>query len=61
MQKDVLMQKVGDDAILLNLNTENYFALDEVGTRMINTLQESDSVKQAIQKLPPCRVPPFGV
>ena len=51
LAKDVLMQKVGDDAILLNLNTENYFALDEVGTRMINTLQESDSVKQAIQKL----------
>ena len=51
LAKDVLIQKVGDDAILLNLNTENYFTLDEVGTRMINTLQESDSVKQAIQKL----------
>lgn len=51
LAKDVLMQKVGDDAILLNLNTENYFTLDEVGTRMINTLQESDSVKQAVRKL----------
>jgi len=51
LAKDVLMQKVGDDAILLNLNTENYFALDEVGTRIINTLQESDSVTQAVQKL----------
>jgi hypothetical protein len=51
LANDVLMQKVGDDAILLNLNTENYFTLDEVGTRMINTLQESDSVKQAIGKL----------
>jgi len=51
LAKDVLMQKVGDDAILLNLNTENYFALDEVGTRIINTLQESDSVKQAVGKL----------
>ena len=51
LAKDVLMQKVGDDAILLNLNTENYFALDEVGTRIINTLQESDSVAQAVQKL----------
>jgi Coenzyme PQQ synthesis protein D (PqqD) len=51
LAKDVLMQKVGDDAILLNLNTENYFALDEVGTRIVNTLQESDSVKQAIGKL----------
>jgi hypothetical protein len=51
MAKDVLMQKVGDDAILLNLNTENYFALDEVGTRIIDTLQESDSLTQAVKKL----------
>jgi Coenzyme PQQ synthesis protein D (PqqD) len=51
LAKDVLMQKVGDDAILLNLNTENYFALDQVGTRIIATLQESDSVIQAVRKL----------
>lgn len=51
MAKDVLMQKVGDDSILLNLNTENYFSLDEIGTRIINTLQESDSVAQAVGKL----------
>ena len=51
LAEDVLMQKVGDDAILLNLNTENYFSLDEVGSRIINTLQESDSVNQAVQKL----------
>jgi len=51
LAKDVLIQKVGDDAILLNLSTENYFTLDEVGTRIINTLQESDSLKQAIRKL----------
>jgi hypothetical protein len=49
--KDVLMQKVGDDAILLNLNTENYFSLDEVASRIIDTLQESDSVTLAVQKL----------
>ena len=51
LAKDVLMQKVGDDAILLNLNTENYFSLDEVGTRIISALQESDSLKQAVRKL----------
>jgi hypothetical protein len=51
LAEDVLIQKVGDDAILLNLNTENYFALDEVGTRIIDTLQESDSVAQAVGKL----------
>src|SRR6478672_7272263 len=51
LAEDVLMQKVGDDAILLNLNTENYFALDEIGSRIIDTLHESDSVAQAVQKL----------
>ena len=51
LAEDVLMQKVGDDAILLNLNTENYFSLDEVGMRIIDTLQESDSVAQAVGKL----------
>lgn len=51
LAKDVLMQKVGDDAILLNLNTENYFSLDEVGTRIVTTLEESDSIKQAVKKL----------
>ena len=51
LAKDVLMQKVGDDAIVLNLNTENYFTLDEIGTRIIDTLQESDSVTQAVRKL----------
>jgi lipoate-protein ligase B len=51
LAKDVLIQKVGDDSILLNLNTENYFTLDEVGTRIINTLQESDSLEHAVRKL----------
>ena len=51
LAKDVLMQKVGDDAILLNLNTENYFALDAIGARITDTLQESDSVATATQKL----------
>jgi Coenzyme PQQ synthesis protein D (PqqD) len=51
LAKDVLMQKVGDDAILLNLSTENYFTLDEVGTRIVTALQESDSLKQAVRKL----------
>ena len=51
LAKGVLMQKVGDDAILLNLNTENYFTLDETGTRIIDTLQESDSLNQAVRDL----------
>ena len=51
LAKDVLIQKIEGESILLNLATENYFALDEVGTSMVNALEESDSVEQAIGKL----------
>ncbi len=43
--------EIVDDAILLNLNAENYFALDEVGTRLIATLQKGNSLNQAVRKL----------
>jgi hypothetical protein len=51
LAKDVLIQKIEGESILLNLATENYFALDEVGTRIVSALEESDSVEQAIGKL----------
>ena len=49
--EDVLIQQVGEESVLLNLNTEFYFALDEPGTRMIMLLQEGASVAEAIGKL----------
>ena len=49
--KDVLIQKIEGESILLNLVTENYFALDEVGTSIVTTLDESDSVEAAVRKL----------
>ena len=51
MRKDVLIQKIEGESILLNLATENYFALDEVGTSIVATLDESDSVEAAVRKL----------
>ena len=51
MGKDVLVQKIEGESILLNLVTENYFALDEVGTSIVTTLDESDSVAAATRKL----------
>jgi hypothetical protein len=51
MQKDVLIQKIEGESILLNLATENYFALDEVGTSIVTTLDESDSVAAGVRKL----------
>ena len=51
MQKDVLIQKIEGECILLNLATENYFVLDQVGTSIVTTLDESDSVAAATRKL----------
>ena len=37
--------------MLLNVNTENYYGLDEVGTRMWSVLSEAPSIADAIDKL----------
>jgi hypothetical protein len=51
LAKDVLIQNIEGESILLNLATENYFVLDQVGTSIVTTLDESDSVAAATQKL----------
>lgn len=51
LAKDVLIQNIEGESILLNLATENYFVLDQVGTSIVTTLDQSDSVAAAIQKL----------
>lgn len=42
---DVLIQEVGGEAVLLDLNSERYFGLDPVGTRIWALLAEHDSLK----------------
>lgn len=51
INEDVLFQDLEDGAVLLNINTEQYYGLDEVGTFMWNTLNETKSVEEAYQKL----------
>jgi hypothetical protein len=51
INEEVLFQNLEDGAVLLNINTEQYFGLDEVGTSMWNTLNESESVEEAYEKL----------
>lgn len=48
---NVLAQELGGDSVLLNLQTEQYFGLDDVGTRMWETLTEQDSIQAAIDRL----------
>lgn len=47
----VLVRELEGESVLLNINTENYFGLDEIGTRMWSVLSESSSVEQAVAAL----------
>jgi hypothetical protein len=48
---DVLVSEVGDESVLLNLKSESYFGLDEMGTRMYKALTGSESVQAAYDSL----------
>ena len=45
------MQDLGGEAVFLNCDREEYFTLDEVGTRMLSVLQESPSIQAAYEVL----------
>lgn len=47
----VLFQKLGDEAVILHLDSEEYFGLDHVGTRMWEVLTTEGSVEKALPKL----------
>ncbi len=47
----VLMQAVGDEAVLLNLANEQYYGLDEVGTRFWQVLTTSADTDTAVSRL----------
>jgi len=48
---DVLVNVIDGQAVLLNLKTERYFGLDEVGTEMWRILTSSDSIESACTTL----------
>lgn len=48
---DVLMQELGGESVLLNLNSEAYYGLDDVGTRMWQVLTSSQSIQVAYENL----------
>jgi hypothetical protein len=49
--KDVMVRDVAGESVILNLNTETYFGLDEVGTRMWNSLQQGRTIQEAYEDL----------
>ncbi|MBE9549388.1 MAG: PqqD family protein [Proteobacteria bacterium] len=51
ISNDVLSQEVGGETVLLDLQSENYFGLDEVGTRFWQLLQEGNDQSQIVGQL----------
>jgi hypothetical protein len=47
----VMFREVGGEAVLLNLQSESYFGLDEIGTRMWSALTEAPSIEAAYATL----------
>ena len=48
---EILVSHVGDESVILNLNSECYFGLDAVGTRMWTVLTTSESIQAAYETL----------
>ena len=49
--KDVLVRYVDKEAVLLNLDTECYYGLDETGTRMWQVVTTAASIERAYEEL----------
>jgi Coenzyme PQQ synthesis protein D (PqqD). len=48
---DVLISNLQDESVILNLDSERYYGLDSVGTRMLSVLTISDSIEAAYNTL----------
>ena len=45
--QDILSQEVSGETVFLDLNSENYFSLDSIGTRIWQLLQENGDLNEA--------------
>jgi Coenzyme PQQ synthesis protein D (PqqD) len=48
---DVLISNLQDESVMLNLDSERYYGLDDVGTRMLSALSTSSSIEAAYELL----------
>ena len=51
ISSDVLSQEVDGETVLLDLKSENYFGLDEVGTRIWQLLNEGSDLQNVLNTL----------
>lgn len=49
--ENVLFRQLEDESVLLHLNKEMYYGLDDIGTRMWIVLAESESIREAFDVL----------
>jgi|SRR6185295_17189377 len=47
----ILMRQVGDELVMLNLERENYYGLDPVGTRLMQIAEAGATLEQIIERL----------
>jgi Coenzyme PQQ synthesis protein D (PqqD) len=48
---DVLISKLQEESVILNLDSERYYGLDDIGTRILSVLTTSDSIEAAYETL----------
>ena len=48
---DVLISNLQQESVILNLDSERYYGLDDVGTRFLTVLNTSDSIEAAYETL----------
>lgn len=48
---DVISQEVSGETVLLDLESENYYGLDEVGTRIWQLIKETDQLQSIFDTL----------
>jgi hypothetical protein len=48
---DVLISHLQEESVILNLDSERYYGLDDVGTRFLSVLTSSDTIEIAYERL----------
>ena len=48
---DVLISQLQEESVILNLDSERYYGLDDIGTRFLSVLTTSDSIETAYDRL----------
>ena len=48
---DVLISNLQEESVILNLDSERYYGLDDIGTRFLSVLNTSDSIEAAYEVL----------